>query len=495
MVQPHFTIYSTQVGSHSFPYGFYHPPFCETCIRESDTTVWSLSTQHVRLLQSYLATVDGQQVEDPEDCLGAQAANESVCRACGRGDNTIGHWTRWCPVPLIVAHAILRPTNRQSTLNSIALMTPRNTAICTLTLASFRRLLRQEGAFLHQDKADAKPCGWWIQQLHFEVAKDAHLELNVPFPKVQQSNPVCTVDTSKLDLQRVLPFTYDTLHAPPLVTVATTDIQAGEQVATLPLDSLYTASLNVLINAPIGRQKNVEFQLHYCQCGNYHVKVLALSSILGSDMLVPAGFGQPKLTVQFDGSAHRSQKIGGAGAALFQVDSTGMTLLDWGSQALPRCIDNIVAEGKGACLAISIYERYVEQCLQHKILPCPLDTIQGGIKSLLQHLDFRSRFRRLDMVGIVDQFHRKRSRLAPHSITEYRPREANVIADHLAGEASSYLLKLLGEGEDDLGDNPEDFPIFCDPPYELLLRENAVIAGPHQGGKVVLILTETISCD
>ena len=99
------------------------------------------------------------------------------------------------------------------------------------------------------------------------------------------------------------------------------------------------------------------------------------------------------------------------------------------------------------------------------------------------------------MVGIVDQFHRKRSRLAPHSITEYRPREANVIADHLAGEASSYLMKLLGEGEDDLGDNPEDFPIVCDPPYELLLRENAVIAGPHQGGKVVLILTEKISCD
>ena len=129
------------------------------------------------------------------------------------------------------------------------------------------------------------------------------------------------------------------------------------------------------------------------------------------------------------------------------------------------------------------------------MIPCPLDTIQGDIKSLLQHLDFRARFRRLDMVGIVDQFHRKRSRLAPHSITEYRPREANVIADHLAGEASSYLMKLLEEGEDDLGDNPEDFPIVCDPPYELLLRENAVIAGPHQGGKVVLILTEKISCD
>ena len=134
-------------------------------------------------------------------------------------------------------------------------MTPRNTAICTLILASFRRLLRQEGAFLHQNKADAKPCSWWIQQLHLEVAKDAHFELNVSFPIMQNSNPVYTIDTSKLDLQRVLPLTYDTLHTPPMVTVATTDIQAGEQVAILPLDSLYTASLNVLIDVPIGRKK------------------------------------------------------------------------------------------------------------------------------------------------------------------------------------------------------------------------------------------------
>ena len=96
-------------------------------------------------------------------------------------------------------------------------------------------------------------------------------------------------------------------------------------------------------------------------------------------LLVPTGFGQPKLMAQFDGSAHRSRHIGGAGAALFQVDSTGMTLLDWGSQALPNCVDNIIAEGKGACLAITLYERYVEHCLQSRILPFPLDTIQGDI--------------------------------------------------------------------------------------------------------------------
>ena len=86
-----------------------------------------------------------------------------------------------------------------------------------------------------------------MQQLHLEVAKDAHLELNVPFPKTLQANSACTLNISKIDLQRVLPFTYDTLHVPPLVAVAVEEVQAGEQVGTLPLDSLYTAALNVLM--------------------------------------------------------------------------------------------------------------------------------------------------------------------------------------------------------------------------------------------------------
>lgn len=46
---------------------------------------------------------------------------------------------------------------------------------------------------------------------------------------------------------------------------------------------------------------------------------------------------------------------------------------------LPHCVDNVVAEGKGACLAMSLYETYVDHCIQ-QILPYPLDKIQGDIK-------------------------------------------------------------------------------------------------------------------
>ena len=95
------------------------------------------------------------------------------------------------------------------------------------------------------------------------------------------------------------------------------------------------------------------------------------------------------MIVQFDGSVHRNQRIGGAGAALLQVGSNGISLLDWGARSLPNCADNIVAETHGADLAITLYDKYRSLCQEQELTPLPLDRIQGDIKPLLQHLDFR----------------------------------------------------------------------------------------------------------
>ncbi len=206
---------------------------------------------------------------------------------------------------------------------------------------------------------------------------------------------------------------------------------------------------------------------------------------------MPANSCSPRILVKFDGSAHRSRRIGGAGAALLQVESTGVSLLDWGAPALPNCADNIVAETYGADLAISLYEKYRLLCQQQGLLPLPLDRIQGDIKPLLQHLDFRGRFRRRDLVALINQFHAKRSRIAPSSVTEFRPREANALADYFAGQASSFLFDRSADSEQ--LESPVDVP--SDPPYELLLEANAVILGPHQDGKTVLILQEMPGCD
>ena len=128
----------------------------------------------------------------------------------------------------------------------------------------------------------------------------------------------------------------------------------------------------------------------------------------------------------------------------------------------------------------------------NKALPLPLSRIHGDIKQLLQHLDFRSRFRRSDLIVLINLFHRRRSRVAPNAITEYRPRETNVIPDYLAGQASAWILANPNDPRC-LHGAPSSIPV--DPPYELLLNANAVILGPHMAGKVMLILQESLGCN
>ena len=123
--------------------------------------------------------------------------------------------------------------------------------------------------------------------------------------------------------------------------------------------------------------------------------------------------------------------------------------------------------------------------------PLLLDRIQGDIKPLVSHLQFQGRFRRPGLTSIIDRFHQKRSRIAPLSAAEYRPREANFVADYLAGQGSAYLL-LLQQEHTQLPNEPVCLDVA--PPYELLLKNHAVIAGFHAGGKFVLTLLEMPSC-
>ena len=145
----------------------------------------------------------------------------------------------------------------------------------------------------------------------------------------------------------------------------------------------------------------------------------------------------------------------------------------------------------GADLALRMYERYVKTCQSHNLSPLLLESIQGDIKPLVSHLQFQSRFRRPDLTPVIDQFHQRRSRLAPLSTTEYRPREANFVADYLAGQGSAYLLQRR-RSQAHLPAAPEYLDIA--PPYELLLKKHASIAGPHAGGKLVLALIELPGC-
>ena len=74
-----------------------------------DVDAWSLSPWSRQLCNAYSA-------DNAQELMNAWAqkweikpAHDVVCRACGCGDNTMGHWTRWCVVLLLVAIGLPEP--------------------------------------------------------------------------------------------------------------------------------------------------------------------------------------------------------------------------------------------------------------------------------------------------------------------------------------------------------------------------------------------------
>ena len=166
----------------AFPLGYQSPPMCENCIRGNGLTLWTIAPWSRPLFQAYTGENATEQVKEWQQSWQIKSNSEVACRACSCGDNTISHWTRWCPVPLLVALSILRPTRLPENIGQLARSGVKHAVTCTLVLASFRRLLRQEGAFLHQKCSDSKDVLWWVTTLHEMEATDSHIELGLEFP-------------------------------------------------------------------------------------------------------------------------------------------------------------------------------------------------------------------------------------------------------------------------------------------------------------------------
>ena len=189
-------------------------PMCENCIQVKQLTVWSTAPWSRPLLQAYTSDHPADQVKEWQQSWQIAPTSEVTCRACGCSDNTIGHWTRWCPVPLIVALSILRPTCWVDNIGQLARMGVKHAVTCTLVLAAFRRLLRQEGAFLHQKCSDPKDVLWWITTLHEMVATDSHIELGVEFPTRTWAMGCCSLSAQQVLLEKVLPWTTALYYSP-----------------------------------------------------------------------------------------------------------------------------------------------------------------------------------------------------------------------------------------------------------------------------------------
>ena len=506
-----------------YPWGFYAAPMCDTCVVNLNLTAFTLAPYSHDLFTCLVGATGQSQVE--VYCEGAPGGlaeqstrqpgaplqnapsqimiddtiqeldgrlpdNDLVCIACGCGDCTVGHWVRWCIVPIVAVHRLLGLQRYVGHLVEVSRLSQRALTVCSLVVFHFRRLLRQEGAFLHQTRGERHSPVWWCRRICQEVSLNAHVQLRLRLEEHRRSGLACVCHEDGLTLVRTLPVHMSTFLRPSVVVQASQVYTRGDTIAKLRLDSVALAALYATEAGVQGGCPNVKTTYFLCACGEYHVNLEAANDIAQTDLLTLCTEQPPVLFAQFDGSAHSQVGIGGAGAVLFLVSCRGLELVDWCSYALPQCADNVVAEAYGALAALQLYQLWTVRGDHGDNVP-QLHAIQGDIKPLLQHLQFTGRLRRSDLISAIDDFHQAHSLITPSCQMLYRPREANFLADYLAGMGSRYLLDLHRNGHA-FPDAPTRAQATL--PIDLLLRQQAILLGTHWSGKTVLCLVEHTTC-
>ena len=140
--------------------------------------------------------------------------------------------------------------------------------------------------------------------------------------------------------------------------------------------------------------------------------------------------------VQFDGSAHKHTKTGGAGVSLLHVTPSSTTLAQWLSIPLLSCADNVLAEAHACRAAIQLAFEYDVSCLS-KGIHIDSVVVQGDILPIINYLQHKGRVKKPAVVTILEQCQQLLSRAPCLFRLVYLPRECNRLADYFAGQASA----------------------------------------------------------
>ena len=456
----------------AYPFGGHQVAICETCIISKQMNALTISTRDSPPDNPLrIGTLD-YQIDQGQDW--------ECCVACGHGDNTIGHWVRWCTVPV---HA-LRDLTGDSTITSLAEGSrkgPKQLAIASRLVHQFRLLLREAGAMRHQTTAPLVSREVWInklaQRVQSELPSDLRMQQTIGVHRTKR----CTLEDSLLCCCDKPPLHIADTIVPARVCITLSAIESQQVVGIVPLgsESLYLTQQKVLHGT--GISPNVTLDTFICECGEYHCRIVSFKPIGTQEIL--SSYIQPSRTtllVQFDGSCHAEHGTGGAGAALLEMQKEGLTLLKWRAVALPHCPDNIYAEAMSADVATDLL------CQELKLRNYEVEQmyLQGDILPIVKHLAFAGRFRRIDLQPIIQRIRKKQSRYFELGKWLYRPREANIIADHLAGVASKAAIAMAGSHS-----NPVEIPVEA--PYQIALQAGAIVLDEKPPGIAFLLLTET----
>lgn len=361
----------------AYPWGGFEIVVCEVCISTK-----SLHAVSIRNLASPSGPQNNQELGQPivHGTVASTPSPHAPCVACGAGDNTVGHWVRWCIVPVKALQALINDTNICSLLDG-ARRGPQQVAIATRVVHQFRIMRREAGAMKHQETAPLIDTDLCSQRVYVDLPSD----LKVVTLKIPRQNSNCCLCTDNLTCQDRPPLHISSALAPPQVCIATASCETNQLIGVVELGA---ESLHLIQQAAIygtGVAQNVKLTIIFCPCGSYHCQIHALHPIGCNEILSNCnGEGAGDLLVQFDGSCHGDRQVGGAGAALYEVQPQGIALIKWSSVVLPECPENIFAEVTSAEVATDLICEEVKK----RNFAVSKAHLQGDILPLIKHMAF-----------------------------------------------------------------------------------------------------------
>ena len=469
-----------------YPYGLHREPVCDACCLLQHINAFTLGRSHVtsfcyrvqdaafeellipHLHSNTIVPISGQLDQRSHD----------PCIACGCGDNSISHWSRFCIVPLLVFNYFCAETHVYVNLAQAVNADDHVIAVASVVLHQFRRLLLERGGMVHSQ--EARDLVKWNTQNWIDTLGEL----------VHQALPAHMCSRSWYQLQslsscrkvkccehaRLLQCVHtDPLHIMALthadnVICANSEVSKGSTLAILPAGHSMLKLLHLQANDQAPNASLVRID---CQCPVPHFRVDSTDELLSNDLVnIGCAFqrqNQFSLLCQFDGSCHHSHQVGGAGYCIWLVCGESVQLLRQRAVGLHQCLDNIVAEVKACRFLV---EEIVDVCHNEyaslNLTASPI-VVQGDILPVIKYLEYAGRLRRLDLVADLEFIQKTACRMLPSIQWRYLPREANDFADSLAGQASQFLLDKLFRHYR----CQSNVSIFPDTPFDKLIARGA----------------------
>ena len=244
-------------STRTYPSGVHSQPLCEICITTCQLTPFSFfsfedlelppQTHGYDTIRQWPWSSQNQQFclpQLPDGKLPEEIMHER-CVACRKGDNSIGHWARWCPVPLIVGKILLEDSHC-STLQELALKNLTATVTVTHIVHQMRRLLIDFGGFRQASAAPHK-LARWVHDLGSAGPQQLHPTLQVgrwPVGIVPTDCTHCREHLDGIDFTAPLPLQITSATNQDLEGLAKSTAQPGDELGVLPVGHALHLSYN-----------------------------------------------------------------------------------------------------------------------------------------------------------------------------------------------------------------------------------------------------------